>query len=180
MNECYELNVAGVTRQLPIIQIAPNLAIASFVILGDCELVTAAAPLLAEKLPQVDYLVTAEAKGIPLVQELSRLLGLPYYIVARKSVKPYMEQPLVDEVNSITTQKTQTLCLDGKDALAIHGKRVALVDDVISTGESLQASERLVEKAGAQVVARAAILAEGDAAKRDDILFLEPLPLFPL
>ena len=91
MNECYELNVAGVTRQLPIIQIAPNLAIASFVILGDCELVTAAAPLLAEKLPQVDYLVTAEAKGIPLVQELSRLLGLPCYIVARKSVKPYME-----------------------------------------------------------------------------------------
>ena len=148
MNECYELNVAGVTRQLPIIQIAPNLAIASFVILGDCELVTAAAPLLAEKLPQVDYLVTAEAKGIPLVQELSRLLGLPYYIVARKSVKPYMEQPLVD--------------------------------DVISTGESLQAIERLVEKAGAQVVARAAILAEGDAANRDDILFLEPLPLFPL
>ena len=180
MNECYELNVAGVTRQLPIIQIAPNLAIASFVILGDCELVTAAAPLLAEKLPQVDYLVTAEAKGIPLVQELSRLLGLPCYIVARKSVKPYMELPLVDEVNSITTQKTQTLCLDGKDALAIHGKRVALVDDVISTGESLQAIERLVEKAGAQVVARAAILAEGDAAKRDDILFLEPLPLFPL
>ena len=148
MNECYELNVAGVTRQLPIIQIAPNLAIASFVILGDCELVTAAAPLLAEKLPQVDYLVTAEAKGIPLVQELSRLLGLPYYIVARKSVKPYMEQPLVDEVNSITTQKTQTLCLDGKDALAIRGKRVALVDDVISTGESLQAIERLAQKAG--------------------------------
>ena len=117
---------------------------------------------------------------VGLQQRLSRLLGLPYYIVARKSVKPYMEQPLVDEVNSITTQKTQTLCLDGKDALAIHGKRVALVDDVISTGESLQAIERLVEKAGAQVVARAAILAEGDAANRDDILFLEPLPLFPL
>ena len=92
-------------------------------------------------------------------RRLSRLLGLPCYIVARKSVKPYMEQPLVDEVNSITTQKTQTLCLDGKDALAIHGKRVALVDDVISTGESLQAIERLVEKAGAEVVARAAILA---------------------
>ena len=114
MSDCYELNVAGVTRQLPIIPISPELAIASFVILGDCELVTAAAPLLAQKLPKVDYLVTAEAKGIPLVHEVSRLLGLPYYIVARKSVKPYMAEPLVDEVVSITTQKAQTLCLDGK------------------------------------------------------------------
>ena len=105
MSDCYELNVAGVTRQLPIIPISPELAIASFVILGDCELVTAAAPLLAQKLPKVDYLVTAEAKGIPLVHEVSRLLGLPYYIVARKSVKPYMAEPLVDEVVSITTQK---------------------------------------------------------------------------
>ena len=112
MSDCYELNVAGVTRQLPIIPISPELAIASFVILGDCELVTAAAPLLAQKLPKVDYLVTAEAKGIPLVHEVSRLLGLPYYIVARKSVKPYMAEPLVDEVVSITTQKAQTLCLD--------------------------------------------------------------------
>ncbi len=180
MPDCYDLNVAGVTRQLPIMPSAPNLAIASFVLPGACELVTAAAPLLKEKLPQVDYLVTAEAKGIPLVQELSRLMGLPYYIVARKSVKPYMATPLVDEVNSITTQKTQTLCLDGKDALAIQGKRVALVDDVISTGESLEAIRRLVEKAGAQVVAQAAILAEGDAAAREDIIFLEPLPLFPL
>ena len=147
MSDCYELNVAGVTRQLPIIPISPELAIASFVILGDCELVTAAAPLLAQKLPKVDYLVTAEAKGIPLVHEVSRLLGLPYYIVARKSVKPYMAEPLVDEVVSITTQKAQTLCLDGKDALAVKGRRVAIVDDVISTGESLSAIERLLEKA---------------------------------
>ena len=179
-NATYELTVAGVTRQLPIIQIAPDLAIASFVILGDCELVTAAAPLLAERLPQVDYLVTAEAKGIPLANEVSRLLGLPYYIVARKSIKPYMRTPLTDEVNSITTQKTQSLCLDGKDALAIRGRRVAVLDDVISTGASLEAVERLVEKAGAEVVARAAILAEGDAAKREDIIYLEELPLFPL
>ena len=128
------------------IQIAPDLAIASFVILGDCELVTAAAPLLAERLPEIDYVVTAEAKGIPLANEVSRLLGLPYYIVARKSIKPYMNAPITDEVNSITTQKTQALCLDGKDALAIKGKRVAIVDDVISTGESLSAVERLVEK----------------------------------
>ncbi len=179
-NATYELTVAGVTRQLPIIQIAPDLAIASFVILGDCELVTAAAPLLAERLPKVDYLVTAEAKGIPLANEVSRLLGLPYYIVARKSIKPYMRTPLTDEVNSITTQKTQSLCLDGKDAMAIRGRRVAVVDDVISTGASLEAVERLVEKAGAEVVARAAILAEGDAAKREDIIYLEELPLFPL
>ena len=191
MSDCYELNVAGVTRQLPIIPISPELAIASFVILGDCELVTAAAPLLAQKLPKVDYLVTAEAKGIPLVHEVSRLLGLPYYIVARKSVKPYMAEPLVDEVVSITTQKAQTLCLDGKDALLLKGKkvavvddvkgrRVAIVDDVISTGESLSAIERLLEKAGAEIVAKAAILAEGEAAGRGDIIFLEELPLFPL
>ena len=179
-NSIYELTVAGVTRQLPIIQIAPDLAIASFVILGDCELVTAAAPLLAEKLPEIDYIVTAEAKGIPLANEVSRLLGLPYYIVARKSIKPYMRTPLTDEVNSITTQKTQSLCLDGKDAMAIRGRRVAVLDDVISTGASLEAVERLVEKAGAEVVARAAILAEGDAVKREDIIFLEELPLFPL
>ena len=180
MSDCYELNVAGVTRQLPIIPISPGLAIASFVILGDCELVTAAAPLLAQKLPKVDYLVTAEAKGIPLVHEVSRLLGLPYYIVARKSVKPYMAEPLVDEVVSITTQKAQTLCLDGKDALAVKGRRVAIVDDVISTGESLSAIERLLEKAGAEIVAKAAILAEGEAAGRGDIILLEELPLFPL
>ena len=180
MENYYTLEVAGVTRNLPIIQISDKLAIASFVILGDCELVTKAAPLLAERLPKVDYLVTAEAKGIPLVQELSRLLELPYYIVARKSVKPYMEHPLTDEVVSITTQKKQTLCLDGKDAMLLSGKKVAIVDDVISTGESLQAIERLVEKAGAEICAKAAILAEGDAADRKDIIFLEKLPLFPL
>lgn len=177
----YELNVAGVTRSLPIIQVAPDLAIASFVILGDCELVTAAAPLLVERLPEgIDYLVTAEAKGIPLVNEMSRLLGLPYYIVARKSIKPYMDSPITDEVVSITTQKLQQLCIDGKDAMLVRGKKVAIVDDVISTGESLRAIERLLEKAGANIIAKTAILAEGDAAKRDDIIFLEELPLFPI
>lgn len=180
MEKYYELKVAGLTRHLPIMPIAPELAIASFVILGDCELVTAAAPLLSEKIPRVDYLITAEAKGIPLVNEICRLRGLPYYIVARKSVKPYMDKPLTDEVVSITTQKKQLLCLDGKDARLIQGKRVALVDDVISTGESLAAIQRLAEEAGAEVVAKAAILAEGDAAKRRDIVFLEELPLFPL
>ncbi len=178
--EFYELKIKELIRRLPIIQVAPDLAIASFVILGDCELVTYVAPMLTEKLPPVDYLITAEAKGIPLVNEMSRLMGLPTYIVARKSVKPYMEQPLVDEVVSITTQKLQTLCLDGKDAALIQGKKVAIVDDVISTGASLQAIERLVKKAGAEVAARAAILEEGDAADRHDIVFLEKLPLFPV
>lgn len=180
MEGYYTLEVAGVTRQLPIMQVSDTLCIASFVILGDCEIVTKSAPLIEERLPQVDYIVTAEAKGIPLVHELCRLRNLPYYIVARKSVKPYMSKPLTDEVVSITTQKKQTLCLDGKDALLLKEKRVAIVDDVISTGESLSAIERLVEKAGGEIVAKAAILAEGDAARREDIIFLEELPLFPV
>lgn len=180
MQQYYTLNVAGVTRQLPIMRISDTLAIASFVILGDCEIVVKSAPLLEQRLPQVDYIVTAEAKGIPLAHELCRLRNLPGYIVARKSVKPYMGDPITDEVVSITTQKKQLLCMDGKDAAAIRGKRVAIVDDVISTGESLSAIERLVEKAGGQIVAKAAILAEGDAAKRADITFLEELPLFPI
>ena len=176
----YEMKIAGLTRNLPIMQVADDLAIASFVILGDCEIVTKTAPLIAEKLPKIDYVVTAEAKGIPLANEISRLLGLPYYIVARKSIKPYMHEPITDEVVSITTQKVQQLCLDGKDAALINGKNVAIIDDVISTGESLNAIERLLSAAGANVVAKAAILAEGGAAKRDDIIFLEELPLFPI
>ncbi|WP_449536328.1 phosphoribosyltransferase family protein [Ferdinandcohnia sp. Marseille-Q9671] len=176
--ESYQLTVAGIKRELPIIPISDQLKIASFVILGDTEIVSAAAPLLAEKLTDVDYLVTAEAKGIPLVHELSKELNMKEYIVARKSVKPYMEEPLVNQVVSITTQKQQLLCLDGKDAETIKGKRVALIDDVISTGESMKVLEDLVIKAGGLVVAKAAILAEGDAAERKDILFLEKLPVF--
>lgn len=179
MKNRYQLTVAGVQRELPIIAISDELSIASFVILGDTELICAAAPLLAEKLPEVDVIVTAEAKGIPLVFELSRILGMTRYFVARKSVKAYMNDPVVDEVNSITTSGSQLLCLEKSDADAIKGRRVAIVDDVISTGESLAAIERLVTAVGGEVVARAAILAEGDAAKRDDIIYLEPLPLFP-
>ena len=174
----YDLSVGGLTRHLPIMPVSDKLAIASFVILCDCELVTAVAPLLAEKLPEVDYLVTAEAKGIPLVQEMCRVMGMPYYVVARKSVKPYMKDPLSSTVVSITTQKPQTLCLDSADARLLRGKRVAIVDDVISTGESLRAMEELLKACGANVVARAAILAEDKAADRDDIVFLERLPLF--
>ena len=174
----YILTICGLERTLPVLQVAPDLSIASFVILGDTELVCRTAPELVKKLPPIDVLITAEAKGIPLVFEVSRLLGMNY-IIARKSVKPYMQDPLTIEVHSITTQKKQILCLDGKDAAVIRGKRVAIIDDVISTGESVAAVERLVCQAGGVVVARAAILAEGDAANRDDILFLAPLPLFP-
>lgn len=178
MKKTYSIEVAGVTRELPIIQINDSLSIASFVILGDTELVCAAAPEIVKKLPEIDVLVTAEAKGIPLVFEISRLLNMKNYIVARKSVKPYMSSPIIDEVVSITTQKKQLLCLEEKDVECIRGKRVGIIDDVISTGESIQALERLVESAGGIVAAKAAILAEGEAADREDIIFLEYLPLF--
>ena len=142
----YEINIAGMIRELPIIQISDNLAIASFVLLGDSELVVHAAAAMKDRLPEVDYLITAEAKGIPLVQELARLLDMPRYFVARKSIKPYMANPFVTEVYSITTQKKQILCLDEHEANMIKGKRILIVDDVISTGESLKSIEYLVNK----------------------------------
>ena len=174
----YTLNVAGLTRELPIIKLSYDLSIASFVILGDTEIVRKTAPIIAKKLPEVDFIVTAEAKGIPLAYEIYRVLNLNEYVVARKSVKAYMEEPIEVEVNSITTTNSQKLYLNNQDAKKIKGKRVALVDDVISTGQSLKALERLVEKAGGKVLAKAAILAEGDAKDRKDIIFLEALPTF--
>ena len=174
----YTLHVAGLTRELPIIKLSYELSIASFVILGDTEIVKKTAPMIAKKLPEVDFVVTAEAKGIPLAYEISKILNLNEYIVARKSIKAYMEEPIEVEVNSITTTNSQKLYLNNQDANKIKGKRVALIDDVISTGQSLKALERLVEKAGANVVAKASILAEGDAKDRKDIIFLEALPTF--
>ena len=174
----YTLNVAGLTRELPIIKLSYDLSIASFVILGDTEIVRKTAPIIAKKLPEVDFIVTAEAKGIPLAYEISRVLNLNEYVVARKSIKAYMEEPIEVEVNSITTTNSQKLYLNNQDAKKIKGKRIALVDDVISTGQSLKALERLVEKAGGKVLAKAAILAEGDAKDRKDIIFLEALPTF--
>jgi adenine phosphoribosyltransferase len=175
--EKYTLKLCGLIRELPLVEVAPGLKIASFVILGDTELVCRVAPEIVKRLPEVDAIVSAEAKGIPLVHEVSRLLGMNYF-VARKSIKPYMENPLTVEVESITTQKKQLLCLNGIDAQKIKGKRVALIDDVISTGSSIAALEKLVEKAGGIVAAKAAILAEGDAVNRTDIIYLEELPLF--
>ncbi|OFH97979.1 orotate phosphoribosyltransferase [Clostridium acetireducens DSM 10703] len=178
MKNTYTLKIDNLKRELPLIKISEDLTIASFVILGDTELVNYVAPKIVEKLPKVDVIVTAEAKGIPLAYEVSKLLCMKEFIVARKSIKPYMDSPIVDEVVSITTQKKQILCLDGKDSNKIKGKKVAIIDDVISTGESIEAIERLVKKAGGIIEAKAAILAEGDASKRDDIIFLEKLPLF--
>lgn len=177
-NRIYCLQIAGLQRELPIIPISDELSIASFVILGDTELVCAAAAALVEKLPPVDYLITAEAKGIPLIQEMSRILGMPRYFVARKSIKAYMENPVVIDCDSITTSGKQVLCLDKNDAAKIAGKRIAIVDDVISTGHSLMAVETLVSQAMGDIVAKVAILAEGEAANRDDIIYLEELPLF--
>ena len=175
----YLLHVAGIKRKLPIVRINSHARIASFVILGDTELVIRAAAQLVKRLPRdIDYLMTAEAKGIPLAQEMSRILGLEHYIIARKSKKAYMHDPLQVSVSSITTHQKQELFLDKPDAARIKDGRVVLIDDVISSGESLEGLELLAQKAGAQIIGKAAILAEGDAAKRDDIIYLEALPLF--
>lgn len=178
MTKTYTISLCGLKRELPILPISPTLSIASFVILGDTELVGKTAPALLKKLPPFDILITAEAKGIPLACEMARLLN-QNYVIARKSIKGYMDDPLTIKVNSITTQKEQMLCLDGKDARTIKGKRIALIDDVISTGESIAALEQLVTAAGGIIAVKAAILAEGDAAKRTDIIYLQELPLFP-
>lgn len=174
----YEMELCGVHRTLPFIPIRDDLAFASFVVLGDAELIAACAEPLAAKIGPVDVVVTAEAKGIALAYAVTRALGLPAFVVARKSVKSYMQHVVGEEVHSITTQGAQHLYLDGVDAARIRGRRVCLLDDVISTGDSIAALEHLVNRAGGQVVCRAALLAEGDAAKRDDIVFLQKLPLF--
>ena len=175
----YELHVAGCTRQLPIMNISDTLAIAGFVILGDTEIVTRTAEELAKKVPEgTDIILTAETKGIPLAYEMARVLGMKKYIVARKSVKAYMENPICVEDESITTMGKQRLYLSQDDVDLIRGRKVLLVDDVISTGGSMKAMKEITEKAGGRVIGEAAILAEGDAAKREDIIFLAPLPLF--
>lgn len=174
----YEINICGVKRTLPFIDINENTAFASFVILGDTELISACAPVLAERIGPVDAIVTAEAKGIALAYEISKCLGLKEFVVARKSAKSYMRDVVSVSVHSITTQGEQHLYLDGTDADKIRGKKICLIDDVISTGESLYALEQLVQSAGGNIVQKAAVLAEGNAAAREDILFLQKLPLF--
>lgn len=174
----HEMTIAGCTRQLPLCPISDTLMIAGFVILGDAELTVACAKELITKAPKHDVIVTAESKGIPLAHEMARQLGQRKHIIARKKAKLYMRDVFTTQVHSITTDGVQTLCLDGADASYMQGKRVLVVDDVISTGESLRAIEELVQQAGGNVVGRMAILAEGEAAQRDDLIYLEKLPLF--
>jgi len=174
----YRMNIAGLERDLPICPVTESLYIAGFVIFGDPELTVACARELLKKAPEYDYIITAEAKGIPLAHEMARQAGDKKYILARKGPKLYMRDIFDVAVRSITTAKEQRLYLDGADAELMKGKKILLVDDVISTGESLAALEALVNKAGGIICGRMAILAEGDAQNRDDLIYLEKLPLF--
>lgn len=174
----YDITVAGCKRALPICPINEDLYIAGFVIFGDPELTVSCAAALLEKAPEYDYIITAEAKGIPLAHEMARQAGNSKYLLARKSIKAYMTDIFGVNVRSITTNRDQHLYIDGDDAKLMRGKRILIVDDVISTGESLLAIEKLVEAAGGIICGRMAILAEGDACNRDDIVYLEKLPLF--
>lgn len=176
-DEYYTLKIAGVERQLKKFAVSDKLDIAAFILFGDVELTEACAKALLEKCPEFDYIVTPEAKSIPLAYEMSRISGKKY-IVVRKGVKVYMDNPISYSVTSITTQKEQTLYLGHEDGDLLKGKRVLIVDDVISTGESLKVVQGLVEAFDGNIVASCAPLAEGDAADRDDIVFLERLPLF--
>ena len=176
--KAYRMNIAGLDRDLPLCPISDTLQIGAFVIFGDPELTTACAKELLDRAPAYDYLISAEAKGIPLVHEMARLAGNQKYFLARKAPKLYMTTPLDVTVHSITTAKEQHLYLDGADAEQMRGKRILIVDDVISTCESLKAIEALVHEAGGIICGRMAILAEGDAIERDDLIYLEKLPLF--
>ena len=174
----YRLKVAGIERDLPLCPIGENLYIAAFVLFGDVELTEKCSRALVEKAPEYDVMLTAESKGIPLVHEMCRIAGDNRYVLARKSVKLYMKDVVKCETQSITTAAKQTLYIDGADAEYIKGKRVLIVDDVISTGGSLLSLENLVEQAGGIIAGKMTILAEGEAADRDDIIYLEKLPLF--
>lgn len=176
MSEYYRVNIAGMERDLLRCPLNDKLDIAAFIIFGDVELTVHAAAELLKRLPEFDYIVTPEAKSIPLAYEMSRQSGKKYF-VARKKRKLYMKDPVIVNVRSITTESVQTLIMDSIEGEQIRGKRVVILDDVISTGESLKAVEELCAKFDANVVAKAAVLAEGDAAKRDDIVFLGEIPL---
>ena len=178
MKKTYEMTIAGLNRALPLCPVSDTVSIAAFILFGDAQITVASAEKLLEKAPEFDILVTAEAKSIPLIHEMARQSGKDGYIVARKGPKVYMTDPVSVEVNSITTAHTQTLSIGAEDANRMNGKRILIVDDVISTGESLVAMEKLVQKAGGNIVGKMAVLAEGDAADRKDIIFLEKLPLF--
>jgi len=174
----YHMTIAGKERDLPLCPLNDDMQIAGFVMFGDPELTTACAEELLAKAPEYDYLITAEAKGIPLVHEMARLAGNQKYFLARKYPKLYMTGVLEVSLRSITTNKEQKLYLDTQDAELMKGKRILIVDDVVSLGDSMRALEHLVKTAGGIVCGKMTVLAEGDAAKRDDLIYLEKLPLF--
>ena len=174
----YRMKVAGLERDLPLCPINENLYIGAFILFGDVELTEKCAKALYEKAPDHDVMITAESKGIPLVHAMCAASGKNRYVLARKSVKLYMKNIVKCVTQSITTEASQTLYIDGDDADYLRGKRVLIVDDVISTGGSLASLENLVLQAGGEIVGKMAILAEGDAIDRKDIIYLEPLPLF--
>lgn len=177
MAETYTLEVAGLRRELPICRVNDHLSIAAFIMFSDVEMTIVSAKELLARAPEFDVILTAESKGIPLAYEMSRQSGKKY-LLARKSVKLYMRDPVEVDTKSITTANPQKLYLDAEDLAYLRGKRVFVVDDVISTGRSLESLEKLVEIAGAQIAAKGAVLAEGEAGERKDILFLAPLPVF--
>ncbi|HIZ54690.1 MAG TPA: adenine phosphoribosyltransferase [Firmicutes bacterium] len=173
----YTLEVAGLERELPLCPVNEKLDIAAFIMFSDVELTMACARELLKKCPEHDLIITAESKGIPLAYEMARQEG-KRYLVARKSTKLYMSDPIAVNVKSITTARMQTLYLDRHEADSMKGKRILIADDVISTGESLRALCTLVQESGGIIAGQAAVLAEGDAADRKDIIYLEKLPLF--
>lgn len=176
--EVYPVTLCGIRRDFPLFEVAPGVRIAIFNMLGDAELIRVVGPELADMLPEdVDAIVTAEVKSIPLAYEMAAYLDVPY-VVLRKILKPYMVDSLGQEVVSITTGKPQMLWLDGKDRALIQGKRVAIVDDVISTGSTLEGMRELIVQAGGEVVAEAAVFTEGDPKKWEGIIALGNLPVF--
>ena len=174
----YEIDIAGLKRELPICKVTDDLYIGAFVMFGDVELTVHCAAELLKRAPEYDYLIAPEAKAIPLLYEMARQSGAEKYFLARKTAKAYMSGVFEVNVKSITTAAVQRLIIDSADAEQIRGKRMLILDDVISTGESLRAMEELVTAAGGIVAGRMAVLAEGDAINRDDIIVLAPLPLF--
>ena len=174
----YEMDIAGLKRELPLCRVTDELYIGAFVMFGDVELTVHCAAELLKRAPEYDYLIAPEAKAIPLLYEMARQSGAEKYFLARKGAKAYMTGVFEVEVRSITTMHIQKLVIDTADAEMIKGKKVLIVDDVISTGESLHAMEELVTRAGGIIAGKMAVLAEGDAKDRDDIITLAPLPLF--
>ncbi len=178
MSEYYNMKIAGLDRKLPICRVSDDLYIGAFVIFGDTELTVACAKEMLKRAPDYDYIITAESKGIPLAYEMAKQHNDSYHFIARKKPKLYMTGVFEVTVNSLTTVGEQKLYLDTADAKKMNGKRILIVDDVISTGESLKAVETLVNKAGGKIVGKMSVLAEGEAQDRPDIIYLEKLPLF--